>query len=88
MTRLIDADELRKEIDKQAYPYRDSTANDIYFRVLHLLTDAPTVDAVPVIRCVDCDYFKLVDGMGICKCSDDLWQTNDFCSYGEPKKGE
>lgn len=84
--RLIDADELRKEINKQAYPHSDSTANDIYFSVLHLLANAPTVDAVPIVRCVDCDYFKLVDGMGICKCSDDLWQTNDFCSYGEPKK--
>ena len=84
--RLIDADELRKEINKQAYPHSDSTANDIYFSVLHLLANAPTVDAVPIVRCVDCDYFKLVDGMGICKCSDDLWQKNDFCSYGEPKK--
>ena len=45
--RLI-ADELRKEIDKQAYPYSDSTANDIYFSVLHLLADAPTADAEPV----------------------------------------
>ena len=44
--RLIDADELRKEINKQAYPHSDSTANDIYFSVLHLLTDTPTVDAV------------------------------------------
>ena len=44
--RLIDADELRKEINKQAYPHSDSTANDIYFSVLHLLTDAPTVDIV------------------------------------------
>jgi DNA-directed RNA polymerase subunit RPC12/RpoP len=44
--RLIDADELRKEINKQAYPHSDSTANDIYFSVLHLLTDAPTVDGV------------------------------------------
>ncbi|MBR4983951.1 MAG: hypothetical protein IKY94_15500 [Lachnospiraceae bacterium] len=44
--RLIDADELRKEIDKQAYPYKDSTANDIYFSILHLLADAPTVELV------------------------------------------
>ena len=54
--------------------------------IASIIANTPTVDAVPVVRCVDCDYFKLVDGMGICKCSDDLWQTNDFCSYGEPKK--
>lgn len=47
---LIDRKELRKEIDKHAYPYSDSTANDIYFSVLHLLADAPTVDAVEVVR--------------------------------------
>ena len=44
--RLIDADELRKEIDKRAYPYSDSTANDIYFNILHLLADAPTIELV------------------------------------------
>jgi hypothetical protein len=70
--RLIDANKLRKEIDKQAYPYRDSTANDIYFSVLHLLADAPTVELVQhgkweeyevphIICCSECDWGTGVD---------------------------
>lgn len=51
--RLIDADELRKEINKQAYPYKDSTANDIYFSTLHLLANAPTVELVQHEKRVD-----------------------------------
>lgn len=63
--RLIDADELRKEIDKQAYPYKDSTANDIYFSVLHLLVNAPTVDSESI------KYGKWIEGAdGSCMCSE------------------
>ena len=55
--------------------------------------DAPTVDAVEVVRCRDCiHYFS-----GAClkiysdgNVSQDAWQErneDDFCSYGERKEG-
>ena len=76
MTRLIDADAMRKDIDKHAYPHSDSTANDIYFSVLHLLADAPTVDAVEVVRCKECLREK--------HCKNVLYQgENGYCSLGE-----
>lgn len=85
--RLIDADELRKEIDKQAYPHRDSTANDIYFSVLHLLADAPTVDAVPVVRCGWCSWFR--KGYCVHPVQDMIpVMAGHFCGYGECKDGD
>ena len=59
--------------------------------VENLLLNAPTVDAVPVVRCRDCiHYFS-----GAClkiysdgNVSQDAWQErneDDFCSYGERK---
>lgn len=51
----------------------------------------PTVDAVEVVRCLDCKHYE----MGVClKIYDDgaasryAWQErkpDDFCSYGERK---
>ena len=43
--------------------------------------DAPTIDAVPVVRCKDCKYFKTQ----LCQNEDshDDW----FCADGERKDG-
>ena len=58
-----------------------------------LLRDAPTVEAVPVVRCEKCVHYE----MGVClKIYDDgaasryAWQErkpDDFCSYGKLKEG-
>ena len=61
--------------------------------VANILLHAPTVDAVPVVRCRECiHYFS-----GAClkiysdgNVSQDAWQErneDDFCSYGERKEG-
>ena len=42
---------------------------------------APTVDAVPVVRCRDCRKFKTYDCRMVASGYD------DFCSYGERKEG-
>ena len=62
-------------------------------KIRELLRDAPTVDAVPVVRCEKCVHYE----MGVClKIYDDgaasryAWQErkpDDFCSYGERKEG-
>ena len=80
--RLIDADALIKEANADgAYGYVDAKQ----------IADAPTVDAVEVVRCRECKHYE----MGVClKIYDDgaasryAWQErkpNDFCSYGEQK---
>ena len=58
------------------------------------VADAPTVDAVPVIRCKDCKYWQLehyVGGQGMsCQMdnSDDvcLTEPTHFCSWAERKE--
>ena len=58
-----------------------------------VVNDAPTVDAVPVIRCKDCKHWKFAQHINdnLCHRFDgDPWiptEPNDFCSYGERKEG-
>lgn len=52
------------------------------------IDDAPTIDAVQVVRCKDCKYYKKTsDGISYCYDHDDdiLWQDDDFCSRGIAK---
>lgn len=84
--RLIDADKL----EKQEY-----WGNERWFDCVDAedIDNAPTVDAVEVVRCKDCKHYE----MGVClKIYSDgnvhsaAWQKrkpDDFCSYGERKEG-
>lgn len=80
MSRLIDADKLERQEywgNERCFDYVD--AEDI--------DNAPTVDAVPVVRCKDCDGGQVSDdGKYVICCrlgiSTAFW---DFCSYGERK---
>ena len=97
--RLIDADEIRKK----AVPHTRGdmgryNANIRKWAVLvGDIDDAPTVDAVEVVRCKDCKFWLnswLAPGAeheyGYCHIeeADDVvvgrWD-DDFCSYGERK---
>ena len=57
-----------------------------------LIEDAPTIDAVPVVRCKDCWSAIEVEGFmgGVLYCK--FWghdiDEECFCSYGERKVGE
>ena len=81
--RLIDADALIKEayVDG-AYGYVDAKQ----------IADAPTIDAVQVVRCRDCkfgDWDSEPDDAMVCmRTKDGFWRSrNDFCSFGERKEG-
>lgn len=56
MPRLIDAYKVR--IDRDDF----DTYSD-YITALDAVTEAPTVDAMPVIRCKDCKRWNRNDGM-------------------------
>lgn len=76
--RLIDADELPVKTDwsKQYVLY---TAID----------DAPTIDAVPVVRCRDCKHITPVEGgLPLCTLHNIARAYNDFCSDGARVDGE
>ena len=83
MARLIDADVLIDEANSDgAYGYVDAKQ----------ISEAPTIDAVEIVRCKDCKYrFKnnghSKDGCPIIDAN--IWMDDDdFCSHGERKEGD
>lgn len=51
------------------------------------VNDAPTVDAVPVVRCKDCIYWNEREtnkkGFVVCKATHMDCVEDDYCSFGE-----
>ena len=91
--RLIDAKVYCMELyDEMNYPGRSEefmTAIDV---AIADLADAPTVDAVEVVRCKDCKFgdwdSEPHDAMVCMRTKDGFWRSgNDFCSFGERKEG-
>ena len=100
MSRLIDADWVLGHLK----PYEPSdeewgVTGGTALRLIHNAVDnAPTVDAVPVVRCWECKHHRdkneqeqqyLVEDILICTspdATDDCWNAvwpDHFCSYGE-----
>lgn len=56
------------------------------------IAEAPTVDAVEVVRCKDCTFCKpsAAPGRFFCDWHRDYFETfpDDFCSHGERKADE
>ena len=91
--RLIDANEYCMELyNEMNYPGRSEefmTAIDV---AIADLADAPTVDAVEVVRCWECKFgswdSEPDDAMVCVRTNDGFWRSgNDFCSHGERKEG-
>ena len=88
MARLIDADKLL-EIYKKWIPQLSSKEDEGDRRgvetCVSVLEDMQTVDAVPVIRCLECKYHNKPP----CpmRLSFNWTEDNDFCSYGERNEG-
>lgn len=75
--RLIDADALRSEFG----------VSDSAIIAKETIDDAPTIDAVPVVRCQECRYYPTAKvnekGFLICPASGMEITETDYCSYGE-----
>jgi hypothetical protein len=91
--RLIDANALLAELDKFANPMPNESGYEFLRGIATAITeieDAPTVDAVEVVRCKDCkksQKWKNAFGAEGLKCyllCADI-DPDDFCSYGERK---
>lgn len=82
--RLIDADALIREIKNSAFP-QDSFYPRHYRKLIEELMEAPTVDAVPVIRCKDCkELFTGSDGKTYCWVHECTFRDlEDYCSLAE-----
>lgn len=87
MTRLIDANTLKAEFTGNSHE------NWHYTAVRAMIDVAPTVDAVPVIRCKDCKYYregKYFESIKFCfrlKHGEEYvgynFSEDDFCSHAE-----
>lgn len=85
--RLIDADALHATLD--------NCWSDDCFVFERYIDEAPTIDAVEIVRCRDCQYFRSAyyacDGY-FCKPSCGLVNglnipnEDTFCSYGKKKE--
>ena len=75
--RLIDVDKLKGK----AFANPDDGEHFVYCQDID---NAPTVDAVPVVRCRDCEYIY-TDGNGYIACvKSGLYpDENDYCSRGQ-----
>ena len=91
--RLIDANVYCMELyDEMNYPGRSEEFMAAIDVAIADLADAPTVDAVGVVRCRDCkfgDWDSEPDDAMVCiRTKDGFWRSgNDFCSFGEWKEG-
>ena len=58
-----------------------------YSKSYHIVKDAPTVDAVPVVRCKECIEYR--ESVGACHYFNyDPTDEMDFCSHGIRADGE
>lgn len=88
--RLIDADALRRwmyhgafEVDSGMQKW-DSGLWIRYKMFENGIESAPTIDAVPVVRCGECRFFISDDA--VCKLDNQVWDKNAYCSYGERRE--
>ena len=95
MPRLIDADALgvgrcSKDILPAAYCAG-------WNGLIELIEKAPTIDAVPVVRCRECQHWKPtgskagnsfsdMEYIGGCEFTKYCRRESDFCSYGEKRR--
>ena len=81
----LDSDYIQETLYRRAFKTRQDIEEWLNF--------APTIDAVPVVRCRDCKFgdwdSEPHDAMVCMRTKDGFWRSgNDFCSFGERKGGD
>lgn len=82
--RLIDADALIEQLEGILSDYTSHGAFPNGYDIedaMDSITNAPTIDAIPVVRCKDCKFWEHGDCYRL-----ELSRLTDFCSYGERKE--
>ena len=93
--RLADVDTIYDEVEKQSNGSTGIERN-CNRNFLNLICDAPTIDAVPVVRCRECKYWRRYTRQWENHCAGECERhrmeggtyENDFCSYGQRKEDE
>ena len=88
MSRYIDADALKMDIDLS----KGATVFDMAINVIKMVKEAPTADAVEVVRCRDCKHGTLRYGSIKCTVDEDdcgiilYHEPHHYCGYGERRE--
>lgn len=84
--RLIDANRAMEIVRNQGIAHPNAYHLTNYATLI--LREAPTVDAVEVVRCRECKHLMFSDFYGECgKGHMGVVSPDDFCSRGEWKEG-
>ena len=78
--RLIDAEALGINKAKREI-FNDPKYADGWNSAIEVINNAPTVDAVPVVRCTDCWFYQ--DDFTCGWNGSTGWAPDDYCSHGE-----
>ena len=85
MARTIDADALFAEFENVDW-YNNADRDEIAER---LVLQAPTIEAVSVVRCKDCRYWEMRNSpRGWCVVHQGYVSPQYFCADGERKESE
>ena len=91
--RLIDADRAASIENLDQYSDLEAALGDVQ-TVRDILADAPTISAVPVVRCRECAHYKICDEWEngkrmLCEIHHHSYLDHDgdnhFCSWGQRK---
>lgn len=93
MTRLIDSDSLLRKIHDTAEGLADCDQQNAAWALrkyaVRDIMDAPSVDAVEVVRCRDCKHYEIHKPKVLENCERNGYiipmKSDDFCSFGERK---
>lgn len=96
--RLIDVDNLDFTFDRRCFSEGDTQYARGVDDAIEVINNAPTISAVPVVRCKNCKHFNLQTH----ECENESLSTDheggasyslnfyddDFCSYGEWREAD
>ena len=98
--RLIDADVLQNILltIATALEHEYGSLGGAVSGCMKHIDNAPTIDAIPVVRCRDCQHWKPtgskagnsfsdMEYIGGCEFTNYCRRESDFCSYGKRKEG-
>lgn len=88
--RLGDLDALAENLTMLA-KYEDEWRSNVILGVVSTVRNTKTIDAVPVVRCKDCEHSYFVKSCSKYECRKGcgtLKYSDDFCSYGKRKDGD
>lgn len=100
MKKLIELDaalEGLENLNAVSFYEANEHSKEAYTETKAMLKALPSVDAVPVVRCKDCKYWKTAEGVNRSKkvkfCTYPIGHRyarcdEDFCSRGERKDGD